>query len=82
MEAINFPESNFVFTPPDDLEDCGSVNAFIGTSQYGTTIITCYELTREEIDTLIETRKLWLYHYGNGLQPHAPSVNHPFAGLQ
>ncbi len=81
MEPVNFPESNHIFKKPDGLteEQCGSVHALLGIDQKGVPVtITCWKLSRDEIDTIIETGIIWSYHWGHALQPNALGVKNPF----
>lgn len=49
------------------------------TAELDIAMLSCWELTDEDIEILRQTRKLWLSQltFGNPLQPQLPSVTRP-----
>lgn len=81
MSHVKFPEANCVFGPPPDLEEsqCKSVPAFKGEIEGGSCdglkqVIVAYQLTKEEIDVLVNGGLLYFSMIG-GLAPHYPSLS-------
>lgn len=76
MKPRPFPESNTIYTKPPGWtdEECGPMEAFAD----GKFIVSCFEPTTEEIEELIQNRKIWLFVAGVGMPPVAISTKHPF----
>jgi hypothetical protein len=58
MIAVDFPEENITFTKPADMtdEECGSLPAYSD----GTQVVSCWELTPEDLQRINETCRIWL----------------------
>lgn len=71
MKPIEFPGTNIVFGKHQP-----EYNHLPAILLQDGTVITCWELTDEEIDKLKETKKLYLKQltFNNSLQPIAPMV--------
>jgi len=81
MEPASFPEANQVFDKPDgwSRDECGAIDTFLGKDQFNRPIIvTCWKLTKDEVEELLETGRVWVYHWGTGLQPHSLTAHSPF----
>lgn len=81
MELSSFDEANFVFDKPKNMtyDECSPASCFVGRDVSGQDlVITCWKLTKEEVDEIINTGRIWCYHYGTNLQPHALSGKNPF----
>ena len=81
MFPTSFDESNFNHSPPPGIseDEIGSVASFIGQDLDGRPIIiTCWKATKEELNEINRTGRVWCFHYGNLLQPHALSGTNPF----
>lgn len=74
MKPIQFPEANVVFAK--DQPEYQPLPAHrIGDSMG--TVVTCWELSDEEIETIVRTKKMWLsvYSFNKPLVPLLLTVN-------
>lgn len=81
MYASSFDESNFVFDTPPGVppEEIHPLCVHIGTTEEGIpVIISKWKATKEELDEIMETGCVWVWHYGTSLQPHTVTGNNPF----
>ena len=81
MILSNFEESNIVFDKPPSMtvDECEPACAWKGRSADGQPlIITCWKMTLEEREEFLRTGRIWCFHFGNQLQPHALDIKHPF----
>lgn len=74
MKPIKFPGVNIVFA--EDQPEYQPLPAMI-LQDRECSVITCWELTEDEIETLTKTRKLFLKQltFGNPLQPILPTTD-------
>ncbi len=83
MEATSFDESNHVFDKPSSMtyDECNPLSVWIGNdSQQQPLVISCFKATREELEEINRTGRVWVIHYGTTLQPHAICGKSPFEG--
>jgi hypothetical protein len=81
MEACAFDEDNHVFDPPKGMtnEDCNSLSAYVGyDSDKRPVTITCWKVSKEELEEIIKTGRIWLFIFGHGMPPVALVAKHPF----
>lgn len=81
MNPIKFPESNFTFTKPEDMTDeqCSSLAVCKATDSEGKpVIISCWQLTPEDMVKIQETGVVWLTIVGHGMPPVSVHSNSPF----
>lgn len=81
MEATDFPGSNQVIDKPPDMsrDECNALNTFVGiTEDNHPIVISCWKPTKEELEEINSTGRIWCWHYGNYLQPHSLSGHNPF----
>lgn len=81
MVPCNFDESNIVFDKPNTMshDECESLSCFKGTDSEGNeVIISCWKITKEELEEILATGRIWIYHLGGYLQPHYCGGNNPF----
>ncbi len=81
MFPCSFTEANQVYDKPESMsyDECEALNTFIGLSADGVpVIISCWKPTREELDEINKTGRIWCFHYGTILPPHALAGNNPF----
>lgn len=74
MQPIEFPGSNVVFGK--DQPEYRPLPALVLQDSFRS-VITCWELTDEEIEELTRTKRLYLKQltFGNPLQPLLPTVD-------
>ena len=65
---VDFEESNAVLTKPEDMteEECGDLP--ICRVQDGR-IISCWELTDDELMEILQTKRVWLSVWSGATQP-------------
>lgn len=81
MMPVEFPESNAVFGKPDSMTDeqCMPVHGWKGSSADGLpTIITCWTLSKEDLEEIQQTGRIYFGMTGTALVPHFLSVESPF----
>jgi hypothetical protein len=76
----SFEESNCVLNPPEGLEeeiDCLSV--FRGVNDAGMpVVISCWKPTREELEEILQTGRIWLVIAGKTQPPALLQGHNPF----
>lgn len=81
MEPTSFEQSNHVFDKPENAtyEECQALSTFVGPLPNGQpVVISCWKCTKEELEEINKTGRVWVYHWGINLQPHAVSGTNPF----
>lgn len=81
MIPSSFDEANQVVDKPIDMtrDECGALDTWVGQDSDGLpVVISCWKMTKEELEEVNKTGRVWCFHYGNYLQPHALSGLHPF----
>ena len=81
MNPINFPQVNEIHGPPEGMtnEECMDLPVcHVHHPDLQEVFISCWELTDEDIRLLTLTRKLWLWQFGNFVQPICPTADNPF----
>ncbi len=81
MEACGFDESNCVLDKPQDMthEQCTSLEVWRGPNQEGITqVISCWKLTKEEVDELLKTGRIWVIIAGKTMPPLFLSTLRPW----
>lgn len=81
MKPIHFPESNFEFQKPANMpeDQCGNLPVFKGKTDEGyPVIISCFELSPEEIAEVQKTGKIWLHVCSHGMPPVFAGTEYPF----
>ncbi len=75
-QPVEFPEQNCVFGKPPSMTDeqCVALPAHKSPEQ----IISCWELSDEEIEMLIKTKRVYLSVIGGVQPPVAIVVDPPF----
>lgn len=84
MFPTDFEGSNHIVDKPDAMsrEECEPLNVFLGkiilpTEREEMVFISCWKPTLEELIEIQKTGRVWCYHYGYALQPHALSGHQP-----
>lgn len=81
MIPSSFDEANQVIDKPHDMtrSECGALDTWVGQdTDSNPVVISCWKMTKEELEEVNNTGRVWCFHYGNYLQPHALSGHHPF----
>lgn len=81
MVPASFPESNVALDPPPgmSLDDCEALSVLrTQTAQGHPVVISCWKLTREELDEVGRTGRVWLLVYGQTMPPCALDGHQPF----
>ena len=81
MFAADFAESNDVIDKPADMDrdDCEALCVFRGTDTKGQNVtISCWKPTAAELEEINRTGRVWVWHFGNYVQPHSVGGHNPF----
>lgn len=84
MIPTSFDEANHIIDKPDDMtrEQCGPLNVWAGEVIHDDFItpvmISCWKMTAEELKEVNRTGRIWVWHYGDYLQPHSATGISPF----
>lgn len=70
LNPVHFDQANKVMTAPG----CGDLPVFNGDGQF----ISCWELTDEQIQDVIDNRRIWLSVRACGQPPVWLSTEYPF----
>ena len=72
MVPTSFSEANWVLDPPEDLdsETCESLSVMKAETEGGyPIIISCWKLTKEELEWINQTGRVWLTVMGETMPP-------------
>jgi hypothetical protein len=80
LKPTSFKQTNLVFTKPEDMTDeqCDQLAVYRHEDPQNPFLISCWKLDDKDIETILRTRKVWVQHCGNYLQPLALFTEHPF----
>ncbi len=86
MKFIDFPEANFTFTKPENMTDdeCGSLRVWRGETEPNEqgnsfpNIISCWELSDDDVANILRDRKIYLRIVSNGMPPVSIQTETPF----
>lgn len=80
MEATSFDESNHSLGPPPGVseDECSSLAVFVD----GKHVVSCWKLTREELEEVNRTGRVWLTIWGRTMPPACVQVASPFKQQQ
>jgi hypothetical protein len=87
MLPTSFPEQNFCFTKPADMTDeqCMDLWVWRGNvphDEHGNSfpaIISCWKLSKEDLEEINRTGVIWLSITGTGMPPVSLFTENPFA---
>jgi len=83
MVPCSFDESNAVLGRPADMsaDQCDPLSVLRAVTADGLpVVISCWKLTREELDELRRTGRVWLVVFGETMPPVALDARKPFGG--
>lgn len=81
MEPTDFKESNCVLDKPLSMtrDECEALNVFKGASANGVPVnISCWKFTKEDMEEIAKTGRLWITVFGKDMPPICPHTEHPF----
>ena len=84
MIPTSFDEANNIIDKPPDMsrDECGPLNVWSGQlddGEFASQVhISCWKMSAEELAEVNRTGRIWIWHYGNYLQPHAATGTSPF----
>lgn len=82
MVPTSFLEENVLLGVPPGLssEQCESITAYQGFQEDGMPVtVTCWKFTKEDLEQLRKTGRLWLVHAGHDVSPIYPTTENPFS---
>jgi hypothetical protein len=87
MESCSFPEENLILEAPLGVtaEQCQPLPVYTGLlkvegfKEEVPAIISCWKVTKEELEEIRRTGRIWLFVYGRGMPPVALSGKNPFS---
>lgn len=85
MIATAFNEDNIVLHPPEGVssDEVQALSAFRGINSKGVpVIVSCWKVTDEELQSIIEHRKVWLVIAGNTMPPASVEGISPFIQVE
>jgi len=81
MVPCGFHESNCVLDKPRDMDhdSCESLQVWRGLYDNGApAVISCWKLTKDEVEELLATGRVWLHVIGKTMPPVFLSAENPF----
>lgn len=81
MIPTSFDESNHVLDKPQDMDraDCDALSVWVGSTPQGfPVVISCWKLTKEDLEEIQRTGRVWLWVYGVTMPPVALGTAKPF----
>lgn len=81
MIPTSFDESNHVLDKPQDMDraDCDALSVWVGPTPQGfPVVISCWKLTKEELEEIQRTGRVWLWVFGVTMPPVALETAKPF----
>lgn len=81
MKPIPFPQQNMEYNKPTLMTDaqCNTLPAFKGEDSEGfPVVISCWELSEEDITQLVKTKTVYLTVVSRGMPPISLQVETPF----
>ena len=86
MIPTSFAESNDYLSGPSDMtvEQCAPLSVLRGVfAEVGLpAVISCWKLTKEELDEINRTGRVWLTVYGLTMPPVALTIAKPFGSQE
>ncbi len=78
MVAASFDESNHVLARPQNMtaEECEPLSVHV--SDDPPVVISCWKLTKEELEEINRTGRVWLWIWGRTMPPALLTIQSPF----
>ncbi len=83
MVPASFDQENMVLDPPPQMqvEECEPLPVFRGEQLDGKPVfISCWKLTKEELEEITRTGRVWIIVLGNVMPLICPTGKNPFEG--
>lgn len=83
MVSASFPQSTHALSRPEDMtaDECDPLSVANCVDPTGVPmVISCWKLTKEELEEFNRTGRIWLFIFGTTMPPVALSANSPFHG--
>lgn len=83
MVATAFDEENAVFEKPPDMmaDECDALSVWrgaIGSHDGPQVVISCWKPTKEELEEINRTGRVWVIVLGQSMPPICPTGTNPF----
>jgi len=79
MVPTAFDEENCVFNAPPNMDNCDALSTWKGNTKEGDpVVISWWKPTKEEMEEIKKTGRIWVIVYGVGMPPIAPVGINPF----
>lgn len=80
-EACGFDESDAVLGPPPGMsaEECQALQILRISDGTHPIVVSCWKLTKDELDEINRTGRVWLMIWGETMPPAAVSGTKPFS---
>lgn len=81
MVPASFDESTHFLSKPPSLthDECEPLSVCRTQTDDGVPLlISCWKITKEEVEEFSRTGRIWLYIWGSGMPPVSLSAIHPF----
>ena len=90
MLPTTFPQSNKVFTKPKGWTDeqCSDLPVWVGSvmidefNNLAPAIISCWKLSKEDLEEIQKTGQIWLSITGQGMPPVSLFTENPFRNVE
>lgn len=85
MQPAAFDEENRVLDPPDGFhpDQVQPLSVYKGKNHLGVpVIVSCWTLSKEELDLILQTRRVWVSVMGERMPPILPSIESPFLHIE
>lgn len=78
MLPVDFPESNFVYTRPTGLPECGDLRVWKGGHYDLPIVLSKWKPSVRDIAAMNRGESIWLSVYSSDIPPVALFTGHPF----
>ena len=68
-DPVSFDGSNTVLVAPPDMDNCEDLPVLRLQYAEGRALISCWKLTREELEEIARTGQVWLVIWGDTMAP-------------
>lgn len=82
LQATAFDEANCILSAPEGMtiDECEAINVWRGRNSEGTpVVISCWKVTKEDLEILLRTGRLYLVCAGDTMPPVILQSKHPWS---